>query len=125
MGGSKFSLSECRRYAEHLKSTGQGIYNPGGFARRIHDSGSEDEQVARWLAKLEPQRVESGELPAPLDTSACPDCHGNGMAVIMRDGRNGAIKCKHPRLDEELARLCSEVEANKRELSASAVTLNV
>ena len=27
---SKFSLEECRRYADHLHKTGQGITNPGG-----------------------------------------------------------------------------------------------
>jgi hypothetical protein len=28
--GSKFTIEECRKYAEHLRATGQGINNPGG-----------------------------------------------------------------------------------------------
>lgn len=101
VGGSKFSLSDCRRYAEHLQASGQGINNPGGFARTIYKSGSEDELIALWLAKLEPERVESGELPAPLDTSACPDCEGRG--IYYPDPVNpskGAAKCKHPHLNQ-------------------------
>jgi hypothetical protein len=33
---SRFTLEECRRYANHLQKTGQGITNPGGFATTIH-----------------------------------------------------------------------------------------
>lgn len=98
-GGSKFSLQDCRRYADHLHSSGQGITNPGGFARTIHKSGSEDEFIALWLAKLEPERVESGELPAPRDTSTCPDCHGMGW-YYPNGAKNAVEKCKHPHLEE-------------------------
>ncbi|HLL73578.1 MAG TPA: hypothetical protein VK363_19225 [Pyrinomonadaceae bacterium] len=100
VGGSKFTLPECRRYAEHLHSTGQGINNPGGFARRIHGSGSEDEMIALFLARLEPERVESGELPAPLDTSACPDCEGRTLRPVAGRGdySKGVTKCKHDAL---------------------------
>jgi len=100
--GSKFSLEECRRYATHLHSTGQGIKNPGGFARTIHASGSEDEMIALFLARLEPERVQSGELPAPLDSSACPDCEGRGVRPVAgpADFSKGVTKCKHERLTQ-------------------------
>ena len=29
VGGSNFTIEECRKYAQHLQSTGQGINNPG------------------------------------------------------------------------------------------------
>jgi len=101
-GNSKFSSDDCRRYANYLHSTGQGVKNPGGFAQTIHKSGSEDELIALWLAKLEPQRVQSGELPAPLDTTACPDCEGRIMrpAAGPGDYSKGVVKCRH----EQLAR---------------------
>jgi len=100
VGGSKFSLPDCRRYADYLHSTGQGVNNPGGFARTIHASGSEDELIGLCLAKLEPERVERGELPAPLDTKNCPDCGGSTMrpAAGPGDYSKGMMKCRHERL---------------------------
>jgi hypothetical protein len=102
--GSKFSLEDCRRYANHLHASAQGVTNPGGFARSIHKSGVEDSQIASWLAEVDPERVQSGELPAPtrIDASACPDCHGIGM--YYPDPQNpskGVAKCRHLRLREE------------------------
>ncbi|MBA2732984.1 MAG: replication protein, partial [Acidobacteria bacterium] len=41
--GSRFSIEECRRYAKHLQSTGQGINNPGGYATTINRTGEADE----------------------------------------------------------------------------------
>jgi hypothetical protein len=99
--GSKFSLEDCRRYADHLHASGQGMKNSGGFAKTIHRTGDEDLQIATWLAKVEPERVRSGELPAPslVDASACPDCEGKGL--YYPDPKNpgkGVAKCKHSRL---------------------------
>ena len=99
--GSKFSLEDCRRYADNLHASGQGVNNPGGFARKIHQTGAEDPQIAAWLAKVDPERVRSGELapPALVDVSACPDCEGRGMRYV--DSQNyskGVVRCKHPRL---------------------------
>jgi hypothetical protein len=98
---SKFSLEDCRRYADHLHASGQGVTNPGGFARTIHKTGLEDAQIAAWLAEVDPERVRSGELPAPtlIDASACPDCEGKRF--IYPDPANpakGVAKCRHPRL---------------------------
>ncbi|HEY9405805.1 MAG TPA: hypothetical protein VIQ24_24355 [Pyrinomonadaceae bacterium] len=104
VGVSKFSLQDCRRYAQHLHSTGQGIRNPGGFARIIYESGSEDEMIALFLAKLEPERVERGELPAPLDPSACPDCEGRIMRPVAGPGdySKGVTKCRHDALTGQI-----------------------
>ena len=99
--GSKFSLEDCRRYADNLHASGQGVTNPGGFARKIHQTGKEDAQIAEWLAKIDPERVKSGELPIPqrVDTSACPDCQGRGMYYPdPANPRKGVAKCRHPRL---------------------------
>jgi predicted transcriptional regulator len=100
---SKFSLKDCRRYAKHLQSTGQGINNPGGYATTIQRSGEADELIATWLAEVEPQRVQSGELPSPtrVDTSNCPDC--SGRSLYYPDPSNpgkGAKKCSHERLTQ-------------------------
>jgi hypothetical protein len=94
-------LEDCRRYADHLHASGQGVTNPGGFARSIHTTGAEDLGIAAWLAKVDPERVRNGELPAPalIDASACPDCEGKGL--YYPDPKNpgkGVAKCRHPRL---------------------------
>jgi hypothetical protein len=47
--GSKFTLEECRRYARHLQSTGQGINNPGGYATTIHRTGEADLLIESFL----------------------------------------------------------------------------
>jgi hypothetical protein len=97
--GSKFSIEDCRRYADHLHASGQGVNNPGGFARTIHKTGAEDSQIAAWLAEVDPERVRSGELPAPalIDASACPDCHGTRFYYPAGFGKP-VVKCKHERL---------------------------
>ncbi|MBC7933159.1 MAG: helix-turn-helix domain-containing protein [Rubrivivax sp.] len=55
-GKSRFSEEDCRRYADHLHASGQGVKNPGGFAKARYRDGTEDAQIAAWLAT-----VESGE----------------------------------------------------------------
>jgi hypothetical protein len=57
--GSRFSLEECRRYAESLR--GEGIQNPGGYATTIHRSGEADIRVAAFLMR---QRSVREEKPA-------------------------------------------------------------
>ena len=52
--GSKFSLEECQRYAAHLKSTGQGITNPGGYATKIHRSGETDSLTEKFINPTQP-----------------------------------------------------------------------
>jgi hypothetical protein len=44
--GSKFSLEECRKYAESLTE----IRNPSGFAKKIQQTGSDDQAIAEFLA---------------------------------------------------------------------------
>jgi hypothetical protein len=87
--GSKFSLEECRRYAKHLQSTGQGINNPGGYATTIHRTGEADELIAAYLTPVEAS-------PA-VDVSQCPDCKGSGF--YYPNGQSGGVaKCKHASL---------------------------
>jgi predicted transcriptional regulator len=102
---SKFSLEDCQRYAKHLHASGQGVTNPGGFARTIHKSGTEDSQIASWLAEVEPERVHSGELETPLliDASACTVCHGSKFFYPDADLTKGVRRCTHPALRQGAA----------------------
>jgi hypothetical protein len=85
---SRFTLEECRRYADHLFKTGQGITKPGGYATTIYRSGEADTLIDAFL-----------NPPAPLDASQCPDCQGRGFAYIDDADRDLGVKpCKHPRL---------------------------
>jgi Helix-turn-helix domain len=88
--GSKFSVEECRRYAEHLRSTGQGINNPGGYATTIHRTGEADALIESFLN------------PAPtaalVDASRCPDCQGTGF-YYPKGIEQGVAKCQHARLN--------------------------
>ncbi len=84
--GSKFSLEECKRYADHLKSTGQGITNPGGYATKIHRSGEADSLIEKFIN------------PAPvLDVSKCPDCEGKGY-YFPDPVKPETKRCAHERL---------------------------
>jgi hypothetical protein len=87
---SRFTLEECRLYANHLQKTGQGITNPGGFATTIHRTGEADALIESFL---NPQ-------PKRSDISRCPDCKGQGYKVVVKDGREGAVKCSHQRLGQ-------------------------
>lgn len=88
--GSRFSLEECRRFAEHLQKTGQGINNPGGYATTIFRSGEFDEQIEAFLRPPD-KRVE------PV---GCPDCGGTGY--YYPEGVQKGVKiCKHERLKAE------------------------
>jgi hypothetical protein len=90
--GSKFMIEECRRYAEHLRSTGQGINNPGGYATTIHRTGEADELIERYLNPVSSIQV---------DASQCPDCKGSGF--YYPNGPNGGVaKCKHEKLTAEI-----------------------
>ncbi|MBA3442198.1 MAG: hypothetical protein H0T92_20255 [Pyrinomonadaceae bacterium] len=84
--GSKFSLEECQRYAAHLKQTGQGITNPGGYATKIYRSGEADALVEKFLN------------PDPMiDVSKCPDCEGKGY-YFPDPSKPETVRCKHERL---------------------------
>ncbi len=86
--GSRFTIEECRRYAKHLQSTGQGINNPGGYATTIHRTGEADELIAAFLTPVEPSPT--------VDVSQCPDCGGSGFKRSVTGA--GVAKCKHERL---------------------------
>lgn len=91
---SKFTIEECRRYAEHLRSTGQGINNPGGYATTIHRTGEADLLIETFL------RPEATVPSSNLDTSQCPDCNGTGF-YYPQGVEAGVARCKHERLRRE------------------------
>jgi len=86
---SRFTLAECRRYAESLRA--DGITNPGGYATKIHRSGEADDLIAKFLEPVESAKA--------VDVSACPDCHGTGFYEPGGAGK-GVARCKHERLLE-------------------------
>jgi hypothetical protein len=90
--GSKFTIEECRRYAKHLQSTGQGINNPGGYATTIHRTGEADLLIESFL---HPEAA--GDVSSNLDTSQCPDCNGTGF-YYPQGTEGGVARCKHERL---------------------------
>jgi hypothetical protein len=87
--GSRFTIEECRRYANHLRSTGQGINNPGGYATTIHRTGEADELIERFLSP--------SQASVQTDTSNCPDCQGTGF-YYPKGIDQGVAKCPHSRL---------------------------
>jgi hypothetical protein len=89
--GSRFTIEECRRYAQHLQSTGQGINNPGGYATTIHRTGEADELIERFL---------NPTVSTQVDTSQCPDCKGSGF-YYPNGPTGGVAKCKHEKLTFE------------------------
>jgi DNA-binding Lrp family transcriptional regulator len=89
--GSKFTIEECRRYAQHLQSTGQGINNPGGYATTIHRTGEADALIEEFL---------NPTVSTQLDRSQCPDCKGSGF--YYPNGPSGGVaKCRHEKLIAE------------------------
>jgi hypothetical protein len=89
--GSRFTIEECRRYAQHLQSTGQGINNPGGYATTIHRTGEADELIERFL---------NPAVSIQVDASQCPDCKGSGF--YYPNGTTGGVaKCRHEKLIAE------------------------
>ncbi|MBA2734331.1 MAG: hypothetical protein H0U54_15815 [Acidobacteria bacterium] len=86
--GSKFMLEECRRYAQHLQSTGQGINNPGGYATTIHRTGEADLLIESFL---------NPTTATQIDSSQCPDCKGSGF-YYPNGPSGGVVKCKHEKL---------------------------
>jgi len=93
-GGSKFTIEECRKYAQHLQATGQGINNPGGYATTIHRTGEADLLIESFLRP---------QVPSPSSnfaTSQCPDCHGGGF-YYPKGVEGGVARCKHEQLRKE------------------------
>jgi hypothetical protein len=87
---SKFTIAQCRDYADNLQRAGQGINNPGGYATTIHRSGEADAQIESFLNPAE-------QAKNAVDSKLCPDCHGTGFWEPGGAGK-GVAKCKHERL---------------------------
>jgi hypothetical protein len=86
--GSRFSLEECRRYANHLKQTGQGITNPGGYATKIFRSGEADAFVEAFL-----------NPPMLLNVGKCPTCRGSNFVYLDANNPDRGVRpCKHEAL---------------------------
>lgn len=82
---SSFSLEECRRYADYLHKTGQGIEQPGGYATAIYRSGEADALIDAFLSS-----------PLQVDISNCPDCRGTKWRYKdASDFDKGVIECEH------------------------------
>jgi hypothetical protein len=110
-GSSKFSLEECRLYADHLHSTGQGITNPGGFAMTIYRSGIADAQVENFLHPVADR--------AMRETGSCPDCKGTGFYYPKGTAR-GVVKCTHKGLTAVSEQETSE-SSKRRRLTAAEI----
>jgi DNA-binding Lrp family transcriptional regulator len=89
--GSRFTIEVCRRYAQHLQSTGQGINNPGGYATTIHRTGEVDELIERFL---------NPTISTLVNTAQCPDCKGTGF-YYPNGPTGGVAKCRHEKLANE------------------------
>jgi len=87
---SRFTIEECRKYAQHLQATGQGIKNPGGYATTILRTGEADELIAAFLTPVEASKA--------VDATACPDCRGTGFKPATSGA--GVTRCKHELLKE-------------------------
>ena len=85
---SRFTVAQCRQFADHLQRTGQGITNPGGYATIIHRTGEADSLIETFL-----------NPPPNRESSRCPDCKGQGYKLIERDGREGVVKCRHEQVE--------------------------
>ena len=76
--GSKFTLEECRSFAESLRE--EGIQNPGGYATTIHRSGEADERIEAFLK----QHVVKAERPL-LDAGQIQE-QANAIVSMLRQG---------------------------------------
>jgi hypothetical protein len=62
---SRFSLAECRKYADSLK----GIKSPAAFAKSIWRSGEDDDQVAEFLARGDSGNAVKKPPDKPVDVA--------------------------------------------------------
>ncbi|HEX8473074.1 MAG TPA: helix-turn-helix domain-containing protein [Pyrinomonadaceae bacterium] len=85
---SKYSIEECKRYAEHLRATGQGITNPGGYATTIHRTGEADALIEKFL---------NPSAATQVDAAQCPDCRGSGF-YYPKGHEGGVAKCRHEKM---------------------------
>jgi hypothetical protein len=97
---SRFSLEDCRRYAEHLKSAGEGITNPGGYAASIHRSGRADSQIEAFLAAGKPPGATLEPPPQNLlDLIGLPNWRPRCYAQLSRMKAETTDKDLQGRLD--------------------------
>jgi hypothetical protein len=88
---SRFRLEDCQQYANHLKLTGQGITNPGGYATKIFRSGEADALIEAFL-----------NPPTQIDISKCQDCRGTGFIYVDQLNHDRGVKqCKHTGLTQQ------------------------
>jgi DNA-binding Lrp family transcriptional regulator len=91
-GVSRFSLDECRAYADHLHKTGAGINSPRAFAASIYKTGNSDADIETFL-----------NPPAQTDISRCPDCRGTGFIYIDTSNHDKGVRpCKHEPLKQAI-----------------------
>jgi len=84
---SKFTLKQCREWAEHLHKTGQGSTDPGGLAYKRFMDGTADELIEEFI----------NPPPSPPDKSQCPDCGGKGY-YFPDPTKPETQRCTHERL---------------------------
>jgi hypothetical protein len=84
--GSRFSLDECRAYAESLRS--EGIQNPGGYATAIHRSGEADDRVEAFLgqrtAKTERPELGAEQIQEQANLVVSMLQHGSAIEEVDR-----------------------------------------
>ncbi len=84
--GSRFSLDECRAYAESLRS--EGIQNPGGYATAIHRSGEADDPVEAFLrqraAKTERPELGADQIQEQANLVVSMLQHGSSIEEVER-----------------------------------------
>lgn len=87
---SRFTLEQCRAYADHLKATNQGITNPGGYSTKIYRSGEADAMIEAFLQ------------PSPQKPSTCPLCaRSNGFIYVdVSNPDKGVRPCRHQPLKQ-------------------------
>ncbi len=77
--GSRFTLEECRRFAESLRP--EGIQNPGGYATSIHRSGEADDRIEAFLL----QQQGAGAGKPDLDALQIQE-QANLVSSLLRGG---------------------------------------
>ena len=93
---SKFSIEECKRYAEECKQRGDNITNPSGLANKLFKTGTADAFIMQMLY---PERAASETFGAPVrfTDEPCVICLGAKMANNNGKGFSKCNACKNER----------------------------
>lgn len=82
--GSKFTLEECRGFAESLRA--EGIQNPGGYATSVHRSGEADDRIEAFLkqqtAKTERPQLDAGQIQEQANVVVSMLQHGSTIEEV-------------------------------------------